>query len=163
MEREMKKGESTKAKGKKKERQWKQLEGGRTKEGGCHPWLPLITHSLMTLFFSPLFPLLFRGRGRVGGLFQPASNQMGSNRVHILQVGPRKLTRCSRTRRDEWIGNNLLVKEPVVFSAPTEATGRQNSFQDYRRLQKRPSDQHLLPQNTYIYHRGVHFHKSGAS
>lgn len=162
MEREMKKGESTKAKGKKKERQWKQLEGGRTKEGGCHPWLPLITHSLMTLFFPPFSRFFSVGEAGWGGCFSRRPIKWGQTEFISFRWDRGNL-RCSRTRRDEWIGNNLLVKEPVVFSAPTEATGRQNSFQDYRRLQKRPSDQHLLPQNTYIYRRGVHIHKSGAS
>lgn len=38
------------------------MEERERERGGCHPWLPLITHSLMTLFFF-LLPLLFRGRG----------------------------------------------------------------------------------------------------
>lgn len=38
------------------------VEERERERGGCHPWLPLITHSLMTLFFF-LLPLLFRGRG----------------------------------------------------------------------------------------------------
>lgn len=78
-----KKWESTKAKKKKKERQWKQLHSGGERRGGCHPWLPLITHSLMTLFFS--FSRFSVGEG--GGWVQPASNQTGSHRVHIVQVG----------------------------------------------------------------------------
>lgn len=39
---------------------------GREKEGGCHPWLPLITHSLMTLFFFP-FSRFFSTEGGGGG------------------------------------------------------------------------------------------------
>lgn len=76
--------------------------------------------------FFPLFPLLFRGRGWgvQGGGVQPASNQMGSNRVHVLQVGPRKRMRCSGTRRES-IGNNLLFKEPVAISVPAEVAGGQ--------------------------------------
>lgn len=75
MEREVKKAreKSIKAMEKKKERQWKQLDSGGERKsvcvgGGCHPWLPLITHSLMTLFFF-LFPLLFHGRGWRGREF----------------------------------------------------------------------------------------------
>lgn len=43
--------------------------------------------------FSRFFSMGEAGRG----VFQPASNQRGSTRVHILQVGPRKRTRFSRT------------------------------------------------------------------
>lgn len=76
--------------------------------------------------FFPLFPLLFRGRGW-RGVFQPASNQRGSNRVHIIQVGRGNLgvqedkERRGRVLRagleqscsDESLRNNLLFKEPV--------------------------------------------------
>lgn len=81
----------------------------------------------MTLFFFPFSRFFSVGEagGCRGGGVQPASNQMGSNRVHVLQVGPRKRTRCSGTRRDESIGNNLLFKEPVAFSVPTEDAGGQ--------------------------------------
>ena len=60
------------------------VEGRERERGGCHPWLPLITHSLMTLFFLLLL-LLFRGR-EGGEAVRP--NQTGSYRVHNLQVGP---------------------------------------------------------------------------
>ena len=64
------------------ERQWKQLA-----RGGCHPWLPLITHSLMTLFFS--FPVSrFFSVGAGGEGVRPAPDQTGSFGVHHLQVGP---------------------------------------------------------------------------
>lgn len=92
----MKKGESTKAKGKKKETV-KAVSGGKSERGGMSPMAATHHSQLNDAIFFPLFPLLFRGRGW-GGV-QPASNQMGSNRVHILQVGPRKRTRCSRTSR----------------------------------------------------------------
>lgn len=68
----------------------KQRREGEKKRGGCHPWLPLITHSLMMQFFSlpPLLSFLLRGRGGGGVGVRPAPNQTGSNRVHNLQVGP---------------------------------------------------------------------------
>lgn len=66
MEREMKKGESTKAKGKKKERQWKQLVG-EERRGGMSPMAATHHSQLNDAIFFPLFPLLFRGRGWGGG------------------------------------------------------------------------------------------------
>lgn len=87
--------------------------------------------------FFPLFPLLFRGRGW-RGVFQPASNQRGSDRVHIIQVGRGKLgVQEDKERRgrflragperpcsDESIRNNLLCKEPIGLCRRYCWTGR---------------------------------------
>lgn len=48
-----------KAAGKKRGRE------GENERGGCHPWLPLITHSLMTLFFPPFSRFFSMGEGEV--------------------------------------------------------------------------------------------------
>lgn len=57
------------------------VEEKERERGGCHPWLPLITHSLMTqvFFFSPASFPWERGEG--------VANQTGSFKVHNLQVG----------------------------------------------------------------------------
>lgn len=62
--------------------EWKQLESSGEREqkrGGCHPWLPLITHSLMTpfFFFPPSLISSPWERGRRGG----SSARTQSNRV----------------------------------------------------------------------------------
>lgn len=81
---------SIKAMAKEKKRKESDSESGwiveeRERErGGCHPWLPLITHSLMTLFFFPFSRFFSMGEGE--GV-RPAPNQTGSFRVHNIQVG----------------------------------------------------------------------------
>lgn len=119
------KRERAPSKGEEKGETVKAVRGGRRKEGGMSPMAATHHSQLNDAIFFPLFPASFPWERLEGGCFQPASNQMGSNRVHILQVGPRKLRRRSRTRRDEPIGTNLLFKEPIAFSA--EGPGRRNS------------------------------------
>lgn len=124
MEREMKKGESTKAKGEEKRETVKAVRGREERKGGGGMSPMAATHhsQLNDAIFFPFSRFFSMGEAG-GGLFQPASNQIGSNRVHILQVGPRELVRC-RTRRDESISNSFVFKEAMGFS---EANGRQNA------------------------------------
>lgn len=89
MERDMKKGESTKAKGEKKRETVKAVSGGRTRGGGVSPMAATHHSQLNDAIFFPLFPLLFRGRGWRGGVSASIQSK-GVNQSSYHSGGTRK-------------------------------------------------------------------------